>query len=71
MAPESNESVLRKTQLFARLNENEMRTLCARVSRKHFGRGETLFSEGDRAMGCLSWPQAEFGFCLRLVANRC
>lgn len=51
MAPEKNEAVLRKTQLFARLTESEMRMLCARVSRTHFGRGETLFSEGDPCHG--------------------
>jgi CRP-like cAMP-binding protein len=51
MAPETNEAVLRKTQLFARLTESEMRTLCACVSKKHFGRGETLFGEGDQCHG--------------------
>ena len=51
MAPETNEAVLRKAQLFARLTESEMRTLCARVSKRHFGRGETLFSEGDQCHG--------------------
>ena len=51
MAPSTNESVLRETQLFARLTEGEMRTLCARVSKRHFGRGETLFSEGDQCHG--------------------
>ena len=51
MAPETNEAVLRKTQLFTRLTESEMRTLCARVSKRHFGRGETLFSEGDQCHG--------------------
>lgn len=51
MAPETNEAVLRKTQLFAKLTESEMRTLCARVSNKHFGRGEALFREGDQCHG--------------------
>jgi CRP/FNR family transcriptional regulator len=51
MAPETNEAVLRKTQLFAILNDGEMRTLCGRVSKRHFGRGETLFSEGDQCRG--------------------
>ena len=51
MASENNESVLRKTQLFARLSEGEMRTLCACVGKRHFGRGETLFSEGDQCHG--------------------
>src|SRR6266496_641765 len=51
MAPQSNESVLRKTQLFARLTESEMRTLCSHVSKRCFGRGETLFSEGDPCHG--------------------
>ena len=51
MGLDNNESVLRKTQLFSRLTETEMRTLCARVSRRRFGRGETLFSEGDQCHG--------------------
>ena len=51
MGAETNESVLRKTQLFAKLTEGEMRTLCARVSDRHFDRGETLFSEGDECHG--------------------
>lgn len=51
MALESNETTLRKTQLFAALTESEMRTLCARVSWKRFGRGETLFNEGDPCHG--------------------
>jgi CRP/FNR family transcriptional regulator, cyclic AMP receptor protein len=51
MALETNEAVLRKTQLFASLTESEMRTLCARVSKRHFGCGETLFSEGDPCHG--------------------
>ena len=51
MALETNESVLRKTQLFASLSETEMRTLCARVSKRHFGRAEALFSEGDPCHG--------------------
>ena len=51
MAQESNESVLRRTPLFAGLTESEMRALSARVSRKHFGRGESLFHEGDPCLG--------------------
>jgi CRP/FNR family transcriptional regulator len=51
MGPQNNESVLRKTQLFARLTESEMRTLCSHVSKRRFGRGETLFSEGDPCHG--------------------
>jgi CRP/FNR family transcriptional regulator len=51
MAPETTEAVLRKTQLFAKLSEGEMRTLCARVSKRHFGRGQTLFSEGEQCHG--------------------
>lgn len=47
----NNESVLRKTQLFAALTEAEMRALCARVSKRHLGRGETLFNEGDQCSG--------------------
>ena len=51
MRAESNESVLRKTQLFRKLTESEMRTLCRRASKRHFSRGETLFSEGDPCHG--------------------
>lgn len=51
MALDINESALRKTQLFANLTDGEMRALCARASKRHFGRGESLFSEGDRCHG--------------------
>lgn len=51
MALETKEAVLRKTQLFANLTESEMHTLCARVSKGRFGRGETLFSEGEPCHG--------------------
>lgn len=51
IAHQNNESVLRKTQLFASLTEGEMHTLCACVSKQHFGCGETLFSEGDQCRG--------------------
>lgn len=51
MAPMTDEFILKKTQLFAKLSEGEMRTLCGRVSKRHFGRGETLFSEGDQCHG--------------------
>ncbi len=47
----NNESVLRKTPLFAGLTETEMGALCARVSKRRFGRGETLFNEGDSCPG--------------------
>src|ERR1700739_54768 len=45
------ESVLRKTPLFATLNEGEAQALRARVSSKHYDRGELLFSEGDGCRG--------------------
>lgn len=45
------EKVLRKTPLFANLTEKEMGALGARVSKKHFRRGESLFSEGDSCTG--------------------
>jgi len=48
---ENPEAVLRKSALFSSLTETEMRALCARVSRKHLGRGELLFSEGDACAG--------------------
>src|SRR5215475_572602 len=51
MAPEIQEAVLRKTQLFRSLTGSEIRTICARISRRHFGRGESLFSEGDSCRG--------------------
>ena len=51
MARESNEGILRKTALFAGLSDEEMRALSARVSSRHFGRGELLFQEGDACSG--------------------
>jgi len=45
------ELVLRKTPLFASLSELEMRSLCRRVTRRRFRRGELLFSEGDPCLG--------------------
>ncbi|MGH9738130.1 MAG: Crp/Fnr family transcriptional regulator [Candidatus Acidiferrales bacterium] len=46
-----HESAVRKTTLFASLNEAEMRALCARVTNRHFRRGELLFNEGDPCSG--------------------
>ncbi len=51
MAADANEAILRKTQLFANLTDAEMRSLSARVSKRHFERGETLFTEGDQCNG--------------------
>jgi CRP-like cAMP-binding protein len=48
---ETAETVLRKTPLFANLTEKEMLALAVRVSRRHFQRGELLFSEGDLCTG--------------------
>jgi len=48
---EDVETVLRKTPLFAGLTETEMRALAARVSKRHFRRGELLFGEGDPCTG--------------------
>ena len=48
---EDVEIVLRKTPLFASLTEAEMRALAARVSKRHFQRGELLFGEGDPCTG--------------------
>jgi len=45
------EAILRRTPLFARLTESEMKSLVARVSAKRFGRGELLFYEGDPCAG--------------------
>ena len=45
------ERILRNTQLFASLTEKEMSALATRVSRRHFDRGELLFSEGDPCEG--------------------
>lgn len=44
-------TILRHTQLFANLTEKEMNALVARVSRRHFDRGELLFNEGDVCQG--------------------
>lgn len=51
MVIESNESVLRKTQLFAKLTPVEMRTLCMHVARRRLASGEVLFGEGDQCKG--------------------
>jgi CRP/FNR family transcriptional regulator len=51
MIRENNETVLRKTPLFASLTEAEMQALCTRVTKRHFGRGELLFNEGDHCTG--------------------
>jgi len=48
---EDVEIVLRQTPLFASLTETEMRALAARVSKRHFQRGELLFGEGDPCTG--------------------
>ena len=48
---EDVEIVLRKTPLFKSLTEAEMRALAARVSKRHFQRGELLFGEGDPCTG--------------------
>lgn len=45
------EIVLRRTQLFANLTEQEMRALAARASRKQFQQGALLFGEGDSCSG--------------------
>src|SRR5579863_3910757 len=49
--PDSVEAILRKVQLFAALTADEMHSLAARTGRKHLGRGELLFSEGDPCAG--------------------
>lgn len=51
MAQNADEAALRRTRLFSPLTESEMRTLCARIGKRHFGRGEALFSEGDPCHG--------------------
>lgn len=51
MVRENNETILRKTPLFANLTEPEMQALCARVTKRRFGRGELLFNEGDQCTG--------------------
>jgi CRP/FNR family transcriptional regulator len=48
---ENVKMVLRKAPLFASLTEQEMQALAARVNKKHFQRGELLFSEGDSCAG--------------------
>jgi CRP/FNR family cyclic AMP-dependent transcriptional regulator len=48
---ESNESVLRRTPLFAKLTAAEMRTLCMHVTRRRLARGKVLFDEGDQCKG--------------------
>src|SRR5690242_1426835 len=51
MTLETTEVLLRKTQLFATLTDREMTPLSARASKRHFDRGEVLFSEGDPCHG--------------------
>ena len=51
MVGENKESVLRKSPLFASLTESEMRALCGRVVKRHFGRGELLFTAGEPCSG--------------------
>lgn len=51
MMRQDNEAVLRKTPLFAALSEAELRALSRRVAKRHFDRGELLFSEGDACSG--------------------
>ena len=48
---EKNETVLRKTPLFANLTDTEMGALAGRVSNRRFERGALLFSEGDPCTG--------------------
>src|SRR5487761_466971 len=48
---EKNETVLRKTPLFANLTDTEMAALAGRVSNRRFERGALLFSEGDPCTG--------------------
>ena len=48
---EKNETVLRKTPLFANLTDTEMGALTGRVSNRHFERGALLFSEGEACTG--------------------
>src|SRR5579872_4978658 len=51
MTLETTEVLLRKTQLFATLTDREMTPLSVRASKRHFDRGEVLFSEGDPCTG--------------------
>jgi CRP/FNR family cyclic AMP-dependent transcriptional regulator len=48
---DSVEAVLRRAPIFAGLTEAEMHSLGRRVSKRHFQRGELLFSEGDTCQG--------------------
>lgn len=48
---EREEQILRKTPLFAGLDQKEMQSLAARVTRQRFPRGAMLFAEGDRCAG--------------------
>ena len=45
------EAVLRKTPLFASLSGEELRALCALVTKRRFDRGQLLFNEGDPCSG--------------------
>jgi CRP/FNR family transcriptional regulator, cyclic AMP receptor protein len=48
---DKNETVLRKTPLFANLTDTEMGALAGRVSNRRFERGALLFTEGDPCTG--------------------
>jgi CRP/FNR family transcriptional regulator len=48
---DTTEKVLSKAPLFASLSDNEMVALRRHVSSKKYGRGETLFNEGDACRG--------------------
>jgi CRP/FNR family transcriptional regulator len=48
---ENISAVLRKTQLFANLTEDEIQALARRTSKKRLQRGEMLFAEGDPCTG--------------------
>ena len=51
MSREHNEAVLRQTALFAGLTDAEMQALSPRVTNRRFGRGESLFTEGEQCSG--------------------
>jgi len=50
-AATSNEEILRKVQIFAGLDEHELRALAGRSVRKKYEEGQLIFSEGEPCAG--------------------
>jgi len=49
--PRSSEDILRRVQIFAGLDDAELRSLASRVVRKHYIAGQSIFTEGEPCTG--------------------